>query len=320
MSNTLLNLLADGSFHSGEVLAEQLGVSRTAVWKQVRRAQENGYPIETVKGKGYRLEGGLDLLSGSAVLGGLPEDIRRRIELLVLDETDSTNAEIARGAHGWSPGKVPVCVADMQREGRGRRGRRWHSPRGENLYLSLGLAFQGGFSILDGLSLVVGVAVADALEESGVVNPGLKWPNDIFIGDAKLGGILIELRGELEEGQIQVIAGIGMNVHMTDAGELNQSWTSLDRLGGDWQRNALAAVILRHLLLAIDVFQNEGFQGFRDSWQARDIFAGRSLIATHGEIRGIGRGIDESGHYLLESPDGGIHAVRAGEISLRVAS
>lgn len=319
MSNTLLSLLADGEFHSGEMLAERLGISRTAVWKQVGRAMESGYPIETVRGKGYRLKGGLDLLSASRIRDLLPAALQERVQLLVLDETDSTNAEIGRNNHGWSEDKVPVCVADMQTEGRGRRGRRWHSPRGENLYLSLGLSFEGGFSILDGLSLVFGVAVADALQELGVQNPGLKWPNDIFVDGAKLGGILIELRGELEEGWVRVIAGIGMNVHMTGTSDVDQDWVSLARLGGQWERNRLVAGILRHLLACVDRFQANGFSAFRDAWQQRDIFSGRPLVATHGEVQGVGRGIDESGHYLLERPDGSLYPVRAGEVSLRVA-
>jgi BirA family biotin operon repressor/biotin-[acetyl-CoA-carboxylase] ligase len=318
MSNTLLNLLADGEFHSGEALAERLGISRTAVWKQVGRAVDNGYPIETVRGKGYRLNGGLDLLSATRIRRLLPNAVQERVQLLVLDETDSTNAEIGRSVHGWSGHKIPVCVADMQKEGRGRRGRRWHSPRGENLYLSLGLSFEGGFSILDGLSLVFGVAVAEALQALGVPNPGLKWPNDIFINGAKLGGILIELRGELEEGWVQVIAGIGMNVHMTDAADVDQNWVSLARLGGRWERNVLVAEILKHLLASVDEFQLGGFSAFRDAWQQRDIFFDRPLVATQGDVQGVGRGIDESGHYLLERPDGTVYPVRAGEVSLRV--
>ena len=119
MSNTLLNLLADGELHSGEMLAERLGISRTAVWKQVGRALDNGYPIETVRGKGYRLTGGLDLLSAARIRDLLPDAVQERVQLLVLDETDSTNAEIGRSGHGWSADKVPVCVADMQKEGRG---------------------------------------------------------------------------------------------------------------------------------------------------------------------------------------------------------
>ena len=319
MSNTLLNLLADGKLHSGEALAERLGISRTAVWKQVGRALESGYPIETVRGKGYRLKGGLDLLSETRIRDALPTGLERRMQLLVLDETDSTNAEVSRSVHRWSDDRIPVCVADMQKAGRGRRGRRWHSPRGENLYLSLGLSFEGGFAILDGLSLVFGVAVADALEELGVQNVGLKWPNDIFIDDAKLGGILIELRGELEEGSVQVIAGIGMNVHMTEAEDVDQRWTSLARLGGRWERNLLVAAILRRVLASVEKFQAVGFSVFRAAWQERDIFSGRPLLANHGEVHGIGRGIDASGHYLLERPDGTLYPVRAGEVSLRVA-
>lgn len=318
-SKTLLSLLADGAFHSGEALADHLGISRTAVWKQVRRALDKGYPIETVRGKGYRLTGGLDLLSAPSIRASLAPTMGERIHLLVLDETDSTNAEIARSANAWPEGRVPVCVADMQRQGRGRRGRSWHSPRGENLYMSMGFTFEGGFSVLDGLSLVFGVAVAEALELAGVESVGLKWPNDVFVGDAKLGGILIELQGELEEGFVRVVAGIGMNVHMTEGKGVDQSWTSLARLGGSWCRNDLIALIVESVLASVERFEQSGFSEFRDSWQQRDIFAGLELSATHGDIHGIGRGVDVSGSYQLEMPGGEVRAIRAGEVSLRVA-
>jgi BirA family biotin operon repressor/biotin-[acetyl-CoA-carboxylase] ligase len=212
-SSSLLSLLEDRQVHSGESLAQTLGISRTAVWKQIRRAQAEGVEIKTIRGQGYQLVSALDLLASDRIQKALPQHLHNVVVLSVLDSVDSTNAEVARRLAGGLEG-VPVVVSDSQTAGRGRRGREWVSPRGENLYLSLGLSVQGGFSALDGMSLVLGVAVSRALSALGAGDVGLKWPNDLFSGDRKLGGILVEIQGELQDGEVQVIAGIGINVHM----------------------------------------------------------------------------------------------------------
>lgn len=320
-ANLVIGLLADGQVHSGESLANQLAVSRTAVWKQVRKAMEQGYRIETIRGKGYRMLTRVDLLSRNAVLERLDSNLRQRVDLSVLDEVDSTNAEVIRRQAEISPGTIPVCIADCQTAGRGRRGRPWRSPRGENIYISFGLTFPGGFAMLDGLSLVFGVAIAEALEVAGAQDIGLKWPNDLYCSGRKLGGILVELQGELEEGVVRVIVGVGLNVHMTAAPDVDQPWTSLAREleGQDWQRNALASALVTSVVGAADEFSASGFSPFRERWQGRDIFSGRQLAAKQGEVAGTGRGIDDQGNYLIESTDG-VEAVRAGEISLRVAA
>lgn len=317
-SKALIEMLSDGQVHSGESLAAKLGVSRTAIWKQIRRAMEEGADIVTIRGRGYQLVSKVDLLDQASILSDLSADRRRNVSLTVLDEVGSTNAEVIRqiteGVHG-----IPVVIADCQTAGRGRRGRVWQSPRGENLYLSMGLTFHGGFSVLDGLSLVLGVAVANALEALGAPEVGLKWPNDIFLPNGKLGGILVELQGELEEGVVQVIAGIGLNVHMSLAEDVDQPWSSLSRAlpQVDWSRNRLAGAIIDAVLDAVSLFSDVGFQDFQDAWQRRDIFMGKSLQAREGVVKGTGCGIDEAGNYRIRTPDG-IVPVRAGEISLRV--
>ncbi|MDC0663253.1 biotin--[acetyl-CoA-carboxylase] ligase [Marinobacter sp. SS21] len=316
----LVGLLSDGGIHSGESLAHQLGVSRTAVWKQIRRAIDQGVRIETIRGKGYRLAESVDLLDGRAILAGLAERGGDRLSLSVFDSIDSTNAAVMRAEQ--RPGIVPICIADSQSAGRGRRGRAWQSPAGQNLYLSLGLEFGGGFSALDGLSLVFGVALAEALEHLGLADVQLKWPNDVFLDGRKLAGILVELQGELEEGRIQVVAGIGLNVHMAEAPEVDQAWTSLAKEAPErsWSRNEVAAAVIASVLAACEEFSSRGFSAFRERWQRRDLFFGRSLSSSQGQLAGLGRGLDADGSYLIELADGAVTAVRAGEISLRAAS
>ncbi len=318
-SKALIALLSDGDVHSGESLAGQLGVSRTAVWKQIRRAMDEGFSIQTIRGRGYQLKTAVDLLDQPAILNDVDPAHRERLSLRVLDEVDSTNAEVVRQLAEGGSG-IPAVIADCQTAGRGRRGRTWSSPRGQNLYLSMGLTFHGGFAVLDGLSLVLGVAVANALESLGASQIGLKWPNDIFLPGGKLGGILIELQGELQEGVVQVIAGIGINVHMAKAEEVDQPWASLGNgcPSVHWSRNAVAGAVINAVLDACNQFSERGFRDFRAPWQSRDIFFDQPLQAKNGELSGTGAGIDETGNYLVRT-SAGTTPVRAGEISLRVA-
>jgi len=319
-SSSLLTLLEDRCIHSGESLAQTLGISRTAVWKQIRRAKAEGVEIRTVRGQGYQLISALDLLVSERILNALPETLRAVVALDVLDAVDSTNAEVARRLTSGVEG-VPVVVSDSQTAGRGRRGRQWVSPQGENLYLSLGLSIEGGFSALDGMSLVLGVAVSRALTTFGAKDVGLKWPNDLFYGDRKLGGILVEIQGELQDGVVQVIAGIGINVHMKQAETVDQPWTSLAEAWPDivWTRNALAAAIVSEVIKITAEFERQGFSSFRDEWQARDIFFNQDLVARDGGARGKGAGIDTTGNYQVDTTEGRL-AIRAGDISLRVRS
>ena len=319
-SKALIELLSDGQVHSGAALAEKLGVSRTAIWKQIRRAMDEGADIATIRGRGYQLVSRVDLLDPAAVLDGIASGREEELALTVLDEVDSTNAEVIRQITAGTRG-IPVVMADCQTSGRGRRGRVWQSPRGENLYLSMGLTFHGGFGVLDGLSLVLGVAVANALERLGVPEVGLKWPNDIFLPEGKLGGILVELQGELEEGVVQVIAGIGLNVHMSRAEGVDQPWSSLAKAcpNVDWSRNHIASAIIDAVLDAVPLFSDVGFADFREPWQRRDIFMGKPLQARGGDVEGVGCGIDDAGNYQIRTQTGTV-PVRAGEISLRVVS
>lgn len=171
------------------------------------------------------------------------------------------------------------------------------------------------------MSLVLGVAVSRALLTFGAKDVGLKWPNDLFYGDRKLGGILVEIQGELQDGVVQVIAGIGINVHMKQAETVDQPWTSLAGAWPDivWTRNTLVAAIVSEVIKITAEFERQGFASFRDEWQARDIFFNQDLVARDGGAQGKGAGIDTTGNYLVDTEQGRM-AIRAGDISLRVRS
>lgn len=317
-STALLSLLDDRQVHSGESLAKVLGVSRTAIWKQIRKARAEGAEIRTIKGRGYQLMSSVDFLDADDILAALPAALQAKMDLVVLPEVGSTNREVAQRLP-LSVNRLPVVLAEAQTAGRGRMGRPWSSPKAENLYLSLGLTLSGGFSALEGLSLVLGVAVARALEQVGADPIGLKWPNDLYAFGKKLGGILVEIQGELQEGRVQVIAGIGLNVHMTHSEAVDQPWTSLALAWPDqeWYRSQIASAMLTEINEAIAEFERHDFVAFREQWQTRDIFYQKPLMARDGQLAGVGAGIDANGNYQVVVGDE-VVSVRAGDISLRV--
>ncbi|MDP5065508.1 MAG: bifunctional biotin--[acetyl-CoA-carboxylase] ligase/biotin operon repressor BirA [Haliea sp.] len=322
-NTTLVPLLADGEFHSGQALADALGVSRTAVWKQLKRLQSLGLEVESVRGRGYRLAGGVELLAEARIIAGLEPSVRPLLQALQLLETvDSTNAEVLRQiAADRGPGFA--CSAELQTAGRGRRGREWVSPYARNVYLSLSWEYQGGAAALEGLSLAVGVAVVRALHRFDVEGLALKWPNDILANGAKLGGVLLEMAGDAA-GRCQVVIGVGINVAMPTAaaGAIDQAWTDLTQLcvGKPPGRNALLASLLNELLPLAASFGTTGFAPWREPWMALDAFADKPVVLHSGEQRqaGTARGVDERGALQLETTLG-VQPIYGGEISLRAA-
>jgi len=321
---TLLPLLASGEYRSGQDLAAALGVSRTAVWKQLNKLAEWGLEIESVKGRGYRIPGGIDLLDGAGLREQLrPEAARLLSRLELLETVDSTNAQALRQIE-LGAGSGYVCSAEQQSAGRGRRGRSWVSPFARNLYVSLVWQYHQGAGALEGLSLAVGVGVARALAGCGLPPVQLKWPNDVMAAGAKLGGVLLEMTGDAA-GVCQVVVGVGLNVAMpaAAAGEIDQAWTDIHTLSGGEHpgRTALLAALLNELLPLLAGFEQDGFAPWRSAWQALDAFAGRPVVLHSGgrQLAGTARGVDARGALQLETAGGGVQAVFGGEISLREA-
>lgn len=313
----LIRLLADGRFHSGAALGEALGVSRAAIWKRLQRAAEAyGLSVESVKGKGYRLSRALDLLDPVALEAAL----RGRAGLHFQPVTRSTNADaLALAAESGGP---MVVTTEYQSAGRGRRGRQWQSPFAANLYLSVLYQLSGGFSSLGGLSLAAGVAVSRALADTApALGLGLKWPNDVLVDGAKLGGVLIELAGEME-GQVQVVVGVGINVAMSDhqAEAIDQNWTDLQRTCAALpDRTRLATAVASELLGMLDRFAVDGFAPFTAAFDQMDVCRDRPVVihTGAGERTGIARGVSEDGALRVEI-EGEIHYMHGGEVSLRL--
>ncbi len=185
---SLLRALSKGGFHSGEELGDELGISRAAVSKHIKGIQGWGVDIFRVQGKGYQLANPLQLLDESV----LNSSVATPFALIPVIE--STNQYILDNARELDSGFV--CIAEYQSKGRGRRGREWISPFGSNLYLSMFWQLEAGMAAAMGLSLVVGIAIAEAIEKLGIEGIKLKWPNDLYHNDKKLAGILVEMSGQ----------------------------------------------------------------------------------------------------------------------------
>ena len=316
----LLSLLADGNFHSGEELGQKLGVSRTAIWKQVGRVAALGVEIESVKSKGYRIPGGLKLLEQSVIERQLSGLARRRLKELSIEQSISSTNALAREKAEVGDATGQAIIAEQQMAGRGRRGRSWISPFGRNIYLSLAWGFEGGATAIEGLSLAVGVAVRRSLQRCGVNGVDLKWPNDLLWEGRKLGGILLEIVGD-PAGFCQVVVGVGLNVDMRDeeAEGIDQQWAGVNQIAHSCiDRNVLAGCLLDELLLVVGEYEQKGFAAYRDEWMQYDAFAGQPvrLVTVTREIKGVARGVTSSGALQLDI-DGETRAFSGGEISLR---
>lgn len=245
-----------------------------------------------------------------------------RFDVDALDEIDSTNSEAMRRGDAGAPSGL-VVVADQQSAGRGRRGRGWVSTPEASLTFSLLWRFSGPPTGLAGLSLAIGVAIAEALESLGAHGVVLKWPNDVLLqtgaGQAKLAGVLVELSSD-RRGTLAII-GIGLNLQ-TPAGDLMLAATGLDEaLNPLPDRHLLLAALLRALVRALDRFAAEGFAALRDRWQGRHAWQDRPvqlLENGHLQLAGICRGADLDGALLLET-DQGVERCLAGDLSLRPA-
>lgn len=308
----ILKALSTGDFISGEELGEQLGVSRAAISKHIKGTQDWGIDIFRVQGKGYQLSQPLQLLDESI----LKTSLNTPVELIPI--IDSTNQYLLERVDELESGSV--CIAEYQAKGRGRRGREWVSPFGSNLYMSMFWRLDAGMAAAMGLSLVVGVAIVEALEKLGLNGVKLKWPNDLYYQDRKLAGILVEMSGQAG-GAANLVIGMGMNLMMSDQTEgITQPWASLAEVADKEHidRNQLAITMINTLHSALGDYEIYGMSGFVERWNRLDNFLGRpiKLIMGPREITGIAKGINEQGAVLLET-ENGVESFIGGEISLR---
>ncbi|PHM62316.1 bifunctional biotin--[acetyl-CoA-carboxylase] ligase/biotin operon repressor BirA [Xenorhabdus ishibashii] len=308
----LIKVLSDGEIHSGQQLGQELGMSRAGINKHIQTIREWGVEVLTLPGKGYRFPAPMDLLDKEIIENYLPNDC-----IEVISVIDSTNQYILEKLAELDSGDA--CVAEYQYAGRGRRGRKWISAFGRNLYLSMYWRLEQGPAAAIGLSLVVGIIIAEVLNRQGADRVKVKWPNDLYLDDKKLAGILVELTGKTGDAA-HVVIGIGMNISMSSDQQksIKQNWTNLQQSGTIIERNKLVAEIIVELKKALIQFENEGLTSFIPRWFELDNFINRQvkLIIGDQEVHGIARGIDQQGALLLDI-NGIVSPYIGGEISLR---
>lgn len=314
--NKLLSILADGQFHSGSELGVHLGVSRTAVWKAMPLLEQFGIAVEVIKGKGYRIGAGLDLIDLELVKAHLLAKTLAKVHMSVLLSCRSTNDYLLNDECGSNGSIYRVCFSEHQTAGKGRRGREWVSPFAKNLLFSSAFNLQGGVDVLAGLSLVVGIAVGKAIKKLGVDNVKIKWPNDVYIDDKKIAGILLELTGEATTSW-KVVCGIGLNVLMgqNDGAQINQEWCSLEGYI-KVKRSDVAGVVLSSLLEHLELFKQKGFKKFMGEWEVFDWLSGKQIVIMPSGLTGVAKGVNKQGALLIETLTG-IEEVNAGEVSVR---
>ncbi|KPC50847.1 biotin--[acetyl-CoA-carboxylase] ligase [Amantichitinum ursilacus] len=313
MNHTLacLRHLSADQFVSGAVIADALDLSRASVSTALAAAEEFGVTLERKHGVGYRLITPIDWLDNQTIRQHLPR--HSVLDTEVLERTDSTNKQLlAQPRHGR------VLAAEWQEGGRGRMGRRWQGRLGGSLMFSLGWAFAGGAPTLAGLPLAVGCIVTETLAECGVSQMALKWPNDLLLGNAKAGGILIELTGDAL-GPAYAVIGIGLNI-LAPAVDVAQVAAGLRDHGLSLTRNDVLARLLERLEQGLEEFSRNGFDSFRTRWEARHVWQGLpvNLLSPDGSVlAGVARGVTPSGALRLETVDGE-RIIHAGDVSLRL--
>ncbi len=314
---------------SGDSLARDTGLTRAAVWKRIQALRAAGVDIQARPGHGYRLACPVQLLDSEAIAASLSPEVRARITSIeVAWSIDSSNSELLRQPM-VADGMATVLLAERQTGGRGRRGRTWASPLAAHLYLSVSRRFAGGLVRLAGLSLVAGIATAEALRARGFDEVRLKWPNDLVVTDGdllcKLGGVLVEGGGE-HAGPVRAVIGLGLNVSMPAAigAMIDQPWCDLSQLSPLQplpSRDAITASILEHWLPALDEFDAAGLEPFLGRYAALDALAMRPVTLHEGTTqRAVALGLAPDGALRVRADDGQERHVHSGEVSVRPAA
>jgi BirA family biotin operon repressor/biotin-[acetyl-CoA-carboxylase] ligase len=313
----LLHLLADGEFHSGEVLADQLGITRASVFNALSGVAGYGVELQRIRGRGYRLARPWQPLERDEILRWLNPDAGQ-FDIEVMPQATSSNTLLLQRIRNENISSGSVLAVELQTTGRGRIGRPWHSTLGGTLTFSLLWRFDCGLNALSGLSLAVGVAVARALEQFGAQGVLLKWPNDILTSQGKLGGVLIEAQGDML-GPSAVVIGIGLNCTLPSslARQIDQPASALDEICANMPaRNRLLAAILRELARVLREFVQGGFAASRAEWERYHIHRDKPVqlrMADGSAVSGIARGVSDSGELCLETAQG-MRCFNSGEV------
>lgn len=309
---------ADG-YISGQELCERFQVSRTAVWKVVRQLEAEGYEIEAVRNRGYRLKTAGDILSQAEILSSIRGSWAGR-EILYLDEVDSTNTAAKKAAENGAVHGTLV-VSERQTGGKGRRGRAWDSPRGTGIFMTLILRPNMAPVHASMLTLVAALAVADGIRECTGAESLIKWPNDIVMSGKKICGILTEMSADPD--CINYVAvGIGINVNMEEFPEEIRGVAAsiFTETGKKRKRSLLISAVMAAFERYYEVFmKTTDMSGLLEDYNGKLANCGRTVrvLDPAGEYSGTAIGIDREGELLVEMEDTTVRRVLSGEVSVR---
>lgn len=309
----LIQLLSDGNFHSGEQIGAHLGISRAAISQQIKSLRQLGLAVFSITGRGYRLTNPIQLMNEDIIQAGA-KDAPVHIQPVI----SSTNQIMMSQLDHWTKGEC--LLAETQTAGRGRRGRQWLSPFGSQYIMSMYWRIDQGPAAAMGLSLAIGVAVVKALENMGYQELGLKWPNDVYLKNRKLAGILVEMAAAVG-GVCHLVIGTGINLQLPEEliQKMDQPCAHLAEQGIEIDKNTFCINMINTLREHLAAFETNGLKAFLQDWNRLDIFINKPVKVIQGEqiITGFYQGIDEQGNMLLKLEDGSIKQFVGGEVSLR---
>jgi len=318
-NNTLLELFQKqhGQYISGQRLSEELGVSRTAIWKQIHKLEAAGYRFEASSRLGYRLVSAPDELNAESV-AGLLETSRFGRQVHFYDVVSSTQA-VARELAESGSAEGALVIANQQQNGRGRMGRSWLSPPGKGIWMSMVLRPQVPIHFAPQLTLLTAAALCRSLRKATGLSIGIKWPNDLLIEGKKISGILLESAAE-EERLKYVVAGVGISVNLEEGDyteELLEKATSLRIAGGsELKRGALISAFLKEWEELYDLYNSKGFSPIISYWEELAVSLGKrvELVTPQGRLVGTPVGLHESGAIRVRLDDGSMQNVFSAEM------
>ncbi|MEM7027682.1 MAG: biotin--[acetyl-CoA-carboxylase] ligase [Pseudomonadota bacterium] len=317
----ILEFMSDGEFHSGQQLAKQLNVTRASIWKYLQQLRAYDLTIESRRGKGYRLSQSIELLNATTITQALTKNASNLCAgITVHDAIDSTNSYLfEQSKNTLKPGTV--VMAEFQTKGKGRRGHQWLSPFASGINFSLFWRLEEAQINTGVLSLIVGVAVIRCLKQIGIKGAGLKWPNDIVIDDCKLGGVLIELHGEVN-GPVNIVIGVGLNFQLPESGLELDEYTVTDIFSHQSKvikRNDIASKLISSIFDVLHEMKLQKHITLMNEWRKYDAYKGRtaSLLMEDRTITGKLNGVNDDG-YLLMNIQGKEKSFASGELSVRL--
>ncbi|PLT28356.1 biotin--[acetyl-CoA-carboxylase] ligase [Peribacillus deserti] len=309
---------ANGEFVSGQNLADIMGCTRTAVWKHIEELRKDGYDIEAVRKKGYRINKSPDKLSGNSILLGLEtKEIGKNISY---HESLASTQKLAHKLADSGAEEGTLVIADEQTQGKGRLLRTWHSAK-TGIWMSLILRPRIPMQQAPQLTLLAAVAIVQAIEDTTSIFPTIKWPNDILINGKKVTGILTEMQAEADRIH-SVIIGIGINVNQSledFPDDIKETATSLALEEGEpISRTSVIQSFLKHFEILYTLFLKEGFKPIKLLWESYAVSLGKEIKASTltGVLYGKAIGITDDGVLLLKDSLGEIHSIYSADIEI----